>query len=407
MTLLIGAGLGLAVGALGALVGFDRGRSYYAVILIVIATYYGLFAIMAGAPGALVPEALVLGGFLLAAVIGFRANLWLVVVGLLAHGGLDLIHGHIIDNPGVPAWWPGFCLACDVALAACLALRLATTRARADDAAAATRPRRRALLAAVLAAGASFGSDSIAAERSEVRFAQADGHAVAYRVAGHGAPVLVLISGLGDGMASFDGVVDDLARSATVIVYDRAGYGRSGDPQGVRDAAAADRELSDLLRASGVKGPYVVGGHSIGGQYAEYFAGRHPGEVSGLILIDSRPADFTAACAQAGLAMCVATPEMLRFAPKGAQAEVAALAETAAEVAALKEGSNLPTLVLSRAVSARPKPIDALWAQSQQALAARYPGSRQQTAPGGGHYIHKTARDWFVAQVSGFLQDHR
>ena len=120
MNLLIGAGLGLAVGALGALVGFDRGRSYYAVILIVIATYYGLFAVMAGAPGALVPEALVLGGFLLAAAIGFRANLWLVVVGLLAHGGMDLVHGRVIDNPGVPVWWPGFCMACDVALAACL-----------------------------------------------------------------------------------------------------------------------------------------------------------------------------------------------------------------------------------------------------------------------------------------------
>lgn len=399
MDLLIGALLGLAVGALGALVGFDRGRSYYPVLLIAIAGYYGLFAIMAGALSALIPEALVLGGFLLLAVAGFRINLWLVVAGLLAHGAMDLVHGRVIDNPGVPAWWPGFCMACDVALAACLALRLWTrTPSRAGHG---------ALLAAVLAAGAGFGASSDAAERSEVRMVQADGHQVAYRVEGHGAPVLVLISGLGDGMASFDGVIDDLAKSATVIVYDRAGYGRSGDPEGVRDAAAAERELSDLLRASGIKGPYVVGGHSVGGQYAEYFARRHAGEVSGLILIDSRPADFTAACRQAGLAMCVATPEMFRFAPKGAQAEVAALDATAAEVAALKDAPTPPTLILSRALGARPKPMDALWATSQQALADRYPGSRRLTAPGGGHYIHRTERDWFVAEVRSFLQDHR
>jgi pimeloyl-ACP methyl ester carboxylesterase len=51
--------------------------------------------------------------------------------------------------------------------------------------------------------------------------------------------------------------------------------------------------------------------------------------------------------------------------------------------------------------------MDALWASSQQALADRYPGSTRRTAPGGGHYIHRTERDWFVAQVRSFLQDHR
>ena len=60
------------------------------------------------------------------------------------------------------------------------------------------------------------------------RTARVDGQAVAYRVLGAGRPVLVLISGLGEGMASFDDVAGDLAHSATVIAYDRAGYGGSG-----------------------------------------------------------------------------------------------------------------------------------------------------------------------------------
>lgn len=30
-------------------------------------------------------------------------------------------HGHLVANPGVPRWWPGFCLAFDVVVAAILA----------------------------------------------------------------------------------------------------------------------------------------------------------------------------------------------------------------------------------------------------------------------------------------------
>ena len=33
------------------------------------------------------------------------------------HGVFDFIHHGIIDNPGVPAWWPGFCLAYDLTAA--------------------------------------------------------------------------------------------------------------------------------------------------------------------------------------------------------------------------------------------------------------------------------------------------
>ena len=52
-------------------------------------------------------------------------------------------------------------------------------------------------------------------EPSDAHTAQIDGNRVAYRVLGQGRPVLVLISGLGDGMASFKDVVPELAKVAT------------------------------------------------------------------------------------------------------------------------------------------------------------------------------------------------
>jgi len=248
-----------------------------------------------------------------------------------------------------------------------------------------------------------LGATAASAAPRDVRVAQIEGRAVAYRVLGQGAPVLVLLSGLGEGMASFQAVAPELARNATVIVYDRAGYGDSDAPTGPRDARAVDDELVAVLQASGVRGPYVVAGHSLGGLYAEYFAARHPEAVAGLILEDSRPSDFTDRCEAAKLSACVVTPGMVRFMSRGAQAEVAGLTDTLAQVAAISGRTDRPVLVLSRATGPRPTPFTRVWAEAQDDLAARYAGSRHRTAPAGGHAIHRDQDAWFIDQVRDFL----
>ncbi len=90
-------------------------------MMIVIASYYALFAIMGGAAHALVLELLVCAVLLVLAISGFRLSLWIVVIALAAHGFFDLIHANIVSNQGVPSWWPEFCLTFDVTFAAYLA----------------------------------------------------------------------------------------------------------------------------------------------------------------------------------------------------------------------------------------------------------------------------------------------
>lgn len=116
----IGVMLGLAIAAAATVIGFARDRSFYPTVLIVIATYYVLFAVMGGAYEVLIVELLVAGGFLLVALVGYRTSLWVVALGLVAHGIFDYTHGSFIENAGVPGWWPGFCLAIDVTLGAWL-----------------------------------------------------------------------------------------------------------------------------------------------------------------------------------------------------------------------------------------------------------------------------------------------
>jgi hypothetical protein len=124
MEYLIGFILSVAVAGFAAMVGFDRERAFYPTVLIVIASYYVLFAAMGGSRHTLTLEIIVAGGFLLLAVIGFKTNFWLIVAALIGHGVFDFVHRFFIDNPGVPHWWSGFCLAFDGFLGVFLAVRL-------------------------------------------------------------------------------------------------------------------------------------------------------------------------------------------------------------------------------------------------------------------------------------------
>ena len=127
--LIVGTVLALSIGLMATGVGLDRDRAFYPAVTIVVASYYALFAVMGASAHALLLECLVFAVFLAAAIAGFRRSLWIVVLALAAHGLFDLIHGVFISNPGVPAWWPAFCLAYDVAAAAYLALLLRSGRA--------------------------------------------------------------------------------------------------------------------------------------------------------------------------------------------------------------------------------------------------------------------------------------
>jgi len=132
MEYLIGLLLSLAVAGLAIIIGLDRERAFYPTVLIVIASYYVLFAVMAASGRTLVIEIAVASGFLLIAAIGYKRSLWLVAIALVGHGSFDIVHHLFIENPGVPHWWPGFCLVFDVIfgglLAVCLLRRRLATR---------------------------------------------------------------------------------------------------------------------------------------------------------------------------------------------------------------------------------------------------------------------------------------
>ena len=132
MAYVVGVCLALALSAFATLVGLDRDRAFYPTVMIVIALLYALFAAIGGSAHALLVECPMIAAFVLAAVLGFKFSLWIVVAALAAHGIFDSVHGHVIENPGVPTWWPMFCMAYDVTAAAYLAVLLRRRNKKGD-----------------------------------------------------------------------------------------------------------------------------------------------------------------------------------------------------------------------------------------------------------------------------------
>ena len=112
----MGVLLAVGVAALGKFTRFDEDRSFYSTVLVIIASYYVLFAVLGGSGHALVWELVVAVAFSSAAIIGALYVPMLVGIGITAHGLFDLVHDVVIENSGVPTWWPAFCGSIDVAL---------------------------------------------------------------------------------------------------------------------------------------------------------------------------------------------------------------------------------------------------------------------------------------------------
>ena len=110
----IGLVLAVGIAALARSTRFDEDRSFYSTILLIIASYYVLFAVLGGSRHALGWELVIAVVFSTVAIIGALVLPALVGIGIIAHGLFDLVHDVLITNSGVPTWWPSFCGSVDV-----------------------------------------------------------------------------------------------------------------------------------------------------------------------------------------------------------------------------------------------------------------------------------------------------
>lgn len=116
------------------------------------------------------------------------------------------------------------------------------------------------------------------------------GRRINMHCAGSGAPTVILMAGIFSWSVVWYKTQPVIAQRTRVCTFDRASYGFSDPaprPQVISDVVS---DLHAALKGGSVPGPYVLVGHSLGGLEARLYAQRWPGEIAGMVLVDSSPA---------------------------------------------------------------------------------------------------------------------
>ncbi|MDQ0381255.1 alpha/beta fold hydrolase [Amycolatopsis thermophila] len=111
---------------------------------------------------------------------------------------------------------------------------------------------------------------------------------LAYRIAGDGPELVVLVHGWPQTGACRRRVIEPLAEGRTVVAPDLRGYGDSGPAGTGYDKRATAADLSGLIRHLGHTSAVVIG-HDRGARVAHRWALDRPGEVDALVLLDILP----------------------------------------------------------------------------------------------------------------------
>jgi len=154
-----------------------------------------------------------------------------------------------------------------------------------------------ALLAIVGFAYEQLGRNREAQHRFRVgRAVDIGGRTLNIECSGEGSSAVIIMPGAGGRFGGYGGynwrkVQPKVAEFTRFCWYDRAGEGWSDPAPAPPTSASITHDLHELLQRAPVPAPYILVGHSIGGDFARIYAGRFPAEVAGLVLVDSANPD--------------------------------------------------------------------------------------------------------------------
>jgi pimeloyl-ACP methyl ester carboxylesterase len=118
-----------------------------------------------------------------------------------------------------------------------------------------------------------------------VAYLEIDGIQLRYKMAGSGAPLL-LLHGWGGSIESMGLIFDDFASDYTVVALDFPGHGESSLPPHAWGAADYAKCVLRVMDALLLQRPHIIA-HSHGGRVIIQLATAHPDRVGRLVLVNS------------------------------------------------------------------------------------------------------------------------
>ncbi len=113
------------------------------------------------------------------------------------------------------------------------------------------------------------------------------GHRLHLYCLGTGSPTVILEAAAPGWSLYWSTVQPQLAQTTRVCAYDRAGLGWSERGPLPRTGQRMAKELHRLLERAGIRGPYVLVGHSLGGLVTRLYQHDYPQDVVGMVLVDA------------------------------------------------------------------------------------------------------------------------
>lgn len=127
------------------------------------------------------------------------------------------------------------------------------------------------------------------------KLVEVDGKKMHVYAMGKGKKTIVLLPGFGVPLpsADFGPLMRKLSENHTVVAIEYFGMGFSEETDNPRTNENYIHEIRTALSTAGFSSPYVLMPHSMSGIYAEYYATKHPEEVTAIIMLDTTSTAFT------------------------------------------------------------------------------------------------------------------
>ena len=232
-------------------------------------------------------------------------------------------------------------------------------------------------------------------------------------------PTIILESGLGDNMNSWESVISSSGFTKKMFAYNRAGYSGSSSVAKERSADSIVKELRLLLDKTETKPPYILVGHSLGGLYMQLFAKKYPDDVLGVVLVDSTYEGTDDDCVMKN-SVCEQQGKMPWWAKTvladGVAGEHESMSESMRQVRDAGDFPQIPLVVLSRGKNPwegnrstedwqKRRWIEAQ--ENQKKLALLSSSSKQIICMSCGHYVHQDKPELVDEAIAWILDRDR
>lgn len=236
------------------------------------------------------------------------------------------------------------------------------------------------------------------------------------------APTVVLESGGGMDSTQWAAFAPALAKTtgATVVTYDRAGFGKSDLPETPYDLAQETGWLFTALAELGLDKNLILAGHSYGGLLIRHEAATRAGAVRGLVFIDPFTVDFVDLL---GLDFCnnmeglnklpnVSPEEYVKMEKQqkadlrmGGYPDGGNLAKKCELIRPLAVPAGIPVRIVTSGRTWMPEEMMKAWRQAHERFSTSMPGAKLVVAAESDHMIPERQPDLLVSVLAEVIAE--